>query len=329
MSPVSAAAGRLYVDAWDPAYGTGFGAEDGRGPSAESTAQTIVDLEVMADSWRPLDPPADRRTPHTVLLVDGVRRIDARVWSEEPDGPTHPGIAASYAAGVVRCDLRYGNAEVVRWGVQRGLFTPSPAAVDITAGTCTYAVHRTESGEPAKLVGAVQARLRQLEIEVSAAARADGDNEDDLLVVDGPLQSRGGLPRSLGYIKTHQKLYLPSELTSVVTSLRAGQRTPVFALGTTWRQHSWYLRLPAPAGSPWTGIVRVECSADLSVNQTIALADLSAITLPRLASRPYKDPRAPQNLVPIAGLEKRLRGLLGDARFLHRTLLGAAARTVA
>ena len=48
------------------------------------------------------------------------------------------------------------------------------------------------------------------------------------------------------------------------------------------------------------------------------------MTLPRFASRAYKDPRAPQNLTPIAGLERRLRGLLGDPRLLHRSLTSAA-----
>ncbi|HEY6595179.1 MAG TPA: hypothetical protein VI011_13965, partial [Asanoa sp.] len=60
--------------------------------------------------------------------------------------------------------------------------------------------------------------------------------------------------------------------------------------------------------------------------EAIGLADLSLVTLPRFASTPYKDPRAPQNLIPIAGLERRLRSLLGDARFLHRALTLAAAR---
>jgi hypothetical protein len=50
------------------------------------------------------------------------------------------------------------------------------------------------------------------------------------------------------------------------------------------------------------------------------------VTLPRFASTPYKDPRAPQNLVPIAGLERRLRGMLGDARLLYRTLTVASRR---
>jgi hypothetical protein len=107
----------------------------------------------------------------------------------------------------------------------------------------------------------------------------------------------------------------------VVGCLAAGQRTPVFRLSSLY---SWYLRLPGPVGPPWAGIVRIECSGDLPVPEAVALADRSTATLPRFASRPYKDPRAPQNLTPIAGLERRLHGLLGDPRLLHRALTTAA-----
>lgn len=100
----------------------------------------------------------------------------------------------------------------------------------------------------------------------------------------------------------------------------------MFKLGTAWGGYSWYLRLPGTTGAPWAGIVRVECSAELSAPEAIGLADRSLVTLPRFASSPYKDPRAPQNLIPIAGLERRLRALLGDARLLHRTLTVAANR---
>jgi hypothetical protein len=72
-------------------------------------------------------------------------------------------------------------------------------------------------------------------------------------------------------------------------------------------------------------VVRAECPAELSIPAAVACADLSVVTLPRFAATAYKDPRAPQNLVPIAGLEQRLRARLGDARLLHRTLTRAAA----
>ncbi|MGZ6885814.1 MAG: hypothetical protein ACXVJA_06350, partial [Acidimicrobiia bacterium] len=43
-------------------------------------------------------------------------------------------------------------------------------------------------------------------------------------------------------------------------------------------------------------------------------------TLPRYASEPHKDPRAPQNLYPVGGLERDLRHRLGDPDLLYRAL---------
>ena len=40
----------------------------------------------------------------------------------------------------------------------------------------------------------------------------------------------------------------------------------------------------------------------------------------RFASDPMHDPRAPQNLIPIGGLEARLKHLLGDASVVRRAI---------
>ena len=61
-----------------------------------------------------------------------------------------------------------------------------------------------------------------------------------------------------------------------------------------------------------------------STMSVVVLFDLVAATLPRFASEAHKDPRAPQNLYPIAGLEHRLRHLLGDQLVLDRALRRAA-----
>ena len=310
----------MFVDAWDPAYGAAY--EGGDGPASPSSAQVDTDAEVPAAGWAPIDARTDLACPEIVLLVDGVRRNDAGLWTAEDDGLSFPGLAASYAAGVVRCDLGRGVAEVAGARVARGLFTASPSAGDVLAGSVRYEIHRVNgTGEASKLPAAVQPALTALEIEISSMARESGD----LLVVDGPLRNRRQLPRTIGYVKTQQKQYLPAALTPVVTGLRPGQRTPVFHLGTVWGGWSWYLRLPGANGAPWSGIVRVECSPDLEIDEAVELAELSAVTLPRFASPAYKDPRAPQNLVPIAGLERRLRSMLGDSRVLHRALTVAAA----
>jgi hypothetical protein len=316
---------QLFVDAWNPAYGASLeGANGADGPVTPSTAQIQPDVEVPGPQWRPIDPAPGIACPDVVLLVDGVRRIDAGLWTAEEDGSSYAGLAASYAAGVVRCDLRRGAAELAGALVERGLFTASPSAEDVVAGSIRYTLRRVSgTGEASKLPAAVQGPLTALEVEVSGAAR-DGA---DLLVVDGPLRNRRQLPRTIGYVKTQHSQYLPAALAQVVPALTAGQRTPVFGLGTAWGGWSWYLRLPGRPGAPWAGIVRVECSPDLDVAEAVELAHLSQAALPRFASSAYKDPRAPQNLVPIAGLERRLRSMLGDARLLHRALTAATART--
>jgi hypothetical protein len=71
-------------------------------------------------------------------------------------------------------------------------------------------------------------------------------------------------------------------------------------------------------------VVRCEASADLPLADARRLADVTALTLPRFASSPHKDPRAPQNLYPIAGLERELRRRLGDAAWIWRAVRGAA-----
>lgn len=316
---------RLHIDPWDPSYGVGMEGAAGDGPSERSTADVDLDVEMPAVDWHPLEALAGVCAPDVVYVMDGVRRIDARVWIDE----TFPGLTASYAAGAVRCDLRNGVADLATARVERGLFTSAPDPVPVGTPPTRYEAHHVTNGETARLVGAVQYQLRLLEVAVSDALAGGGSGEfarttDDLLIIDGALEGRSH-PNTLGYIKSHQSTYLPDRLTSIVIGLHPGQRSPVFLLTKQWRRYTWYLRLPGPAGPAWGGMVRLECAADLSIDAAVELAHLSAATLPRFASIPYKDPRAPQNLVPIAGLERRLRGLLGDSRILHRSLLRAAA----
>jgi hypothetical protein len=328
------------VDPWDPSYGQA--AVDERSMLDESTAELDLDLELPAARWRPLDPVAGLTQPGAVLFLDGVRRIDARVWVHG-NGQPATGIAASLAAGVVVCD---GTARVVDVTVERGLFTHAPGAGDIATRAAVYPARRAGGPGFDELSLAMQQRLSDIEAELALAVRGSGRPAGDLLVVDGPLrgrvrlQSRGdpggssprGQHRTVGYIKTHHASYLPDAQAAVVGALRPGQRTPAFAMGTTWRRTSWYLQLPSGtggrgSGAPWAGVVRIECSPDLAPEDVTELADLTARVLPPLASAPHKDPRAPQNLVPIGGLERELRRRLGDQQLLYRALRAAAMST--
>ncbi len=313
---------RLFtVDPWDPGYGLAFSDDQDGGTLEGSTAELMLDLELPAADWRPVDPDRSRALPGVVLFVDGVRRIDARVWVHGRDPQPAPGIAASLAAGVVACDAA---ARVVGVRVERGLFTTAPEATDILTRSAAYPVRRAAGPGLDQLSLALQQRLTDAEVELAIDVRASWPGADDLLVVDGPLRGRTHLDRTVGYIKTHHASYLPPEQAAVVGDLRPGQRTPAFTMGTSWRRNSWYLRLPGAAGAPWSGVVRIECPADLPAAQVTQLADLTARVLPPLASAPHKDPRAPQNLVPIGGLERELRRRLGDQQLLYRALRVAA-----
>jgi len=319
---------RFAVETWAPEYGSP--AEGGA--LAETDVAVDLDIEQPAARWAPITPPplapADQELP--ALFVDGVRRIEARVWVSGADGEARPGICATYAAGVVRCcppitssvasSRAPGRARVVATEVARALFCRAAGAAPIDTRCGPFGLRATPADDPDTLSLALQGAMADLELQVSAGAAAPGE----LLVVDGPLGARRGLPGTVGYIKTHHVSYLPTAMHGVIGALTAGQRTPVFCMGERFARHSWYLRLPGEVSHPWAGVVRCEATVDIGPEQAIALADRLAAVLPRYGSSPHKDPRAPQNLFPIAGLERELRRRLGDPLLIQRALREAA-----
>jgi len=320
------------VDPWDPGYGVAYGELDG-----EPRARLDLDVELPALSWCAVTPSPHAVLPSSVLFLDGVRRIDARVWVHGVAPQPVPAVAASLGVGLVRtvpCGTPAPGrlARILDVRVDRGLYTPASSAHDLVTRHARYTVRPTRA-EPSNaqprlgaddLTQAVQQRLAALEVELATAWRAAG-SPDDLLVIDGPLRAHASqVAHAVGYVKTHHTPYLPPPQAAVVAAMAAGQRSPVFAMTTSWRRHSWYLRLAGSSAAPWSGVVRLECPADLPAAGAVALADLTARVLPPLASTPHKDPRAPQNLVPIGGLERQLRHRLGDAAVLYRSLRAAA-----
>lgn len=323
---------RFAVDGWDPGYGSTFDVDEDLTATA---ADVQVEIERAVADWAPIAPGTPSSIPSRVLFVDGVRRIEARAWIDDPPdlltgapaSTATEAICASFAAGVVCCTATRAHLE--RSESRRGLFTVAAHAESIHTAAGRYDAHlaerRPQQVLAAALSRALQNQLAGIELELAAAARVDAPDDDDLLVVDGPLGGRTTLPRAIGYIKSHHSAYLPPELHAIVGRLDAGQRTPAFLIGDGWARYSWYLRLPGAPGAPWAGVVRIECSPDLPVVQVIELATLTQTVLPRYASSEYKDTRAPQNLYPIAGLERELRRRLGDQRLLYRALRVTAA----
>ncbi len=294
---------KFTVEAWDSDYGAPTEQE------LEDASQNVdASVEMQPDQWRPLLPEVDAVVD--VLFVDGVRRVDATLWIEQP--PDFPGfaLAATYAAGAVRCN---GTAELEVAEVGRGLFTSAPAD-DVVSSVGSYLVKATKGTTSEELWLGIQQRMGDLEAVV---ARQAGGAE--LLVVDGPLSHARDLDNAVGYVKTQKVQYLPMELRSVLTALPSGYRTPLFLTTTSWSRFSWYLRLANHAG-PAGGLVRCEIDADKPVADAARIATRVSATLPRFASASHKDPRAPQNLYPIGGLERELRHRLGDKELAIRAL---------
>ncbi|MFC4336567.1 DNA double-strand break repair nuclease NurA [Salininema proteolyticum] len=296
----------ITVDAWDPSF-----AENAESPSQGGAAIVDANVETDAAKWEPVRPFSDE--PRRIAVVDGVRRLDARV--ELSDGPERwPGLCVSWGAGAVLCDLDAGRAAVVTSEVRRGLFCGAEPDRDLKP----YPHFPVDSDQIADLVNASQNSMSGLEADV--AAGLDGA---DLAVLDGPLRGRRASAGAVGYVKSHQRSYLAGELGAMVETLRPGERTPVFQLTTTWPRYSAYVRLPSSSPRGWNGIARLEApdnGAPADAAEAVRLIDSAAAVLPRLASQSFKDPRAPQNLTPIAGLERRLKHLMGDARLLLRTV---------
>ena len=335
---------RFAVETWAPDYGASVDGAAMAGSDAE------VDLGVERDpaAWAPVRPAAGLAPPACVLFVDGVQRIDARIWitDDQADNQaaghqaagqatdpaagqagdqmgecTRQGVCASWAAGVVRCD---GRARVVVTEVRRGVLCPGVPVDPIVTRHGGYRPYPVPDigGDP--IAQALGRARGDLEGRVAVEAMRAAEGEAGLLVVDGPLGDRRHIPGAVGYVKTHHVSYLPPRLQSVATGLGVGQRTPLFAIGDRRFRYSWYLRLPGAAVHPWWGIVRCEASGDLTRPEALDVADRVTNTLPRFASQPHNDPRAPQNLHPIAGLERELRRRLGHPTVMDRALRQAA-----
>jgi hypothetical protein len=305
---------RFAVDAWAPDYGTSREEQ-----LQEASRPVDVGVEVRPDRWGPITPDPAVRPAGSVTFVDGVRRIDARIWIGEPDGFDRPGVCATVAAGAVRCVPGRATVDEVR--VERALFSSSAVAEDLDVGPAgRYELRPLPTSTDEALHLAVNNHMMAVEERLSGQL-----DEPGLVVFDGRLGPRTGA-NAAGYIKSQHVQYLEStDLQAVIGGLAPGQRTPLFHIGGDLPNWSWYLRLPGPRSHSMSGVVRVELPGLGDVDDAAERADLLSRTLPRFASEAHKDPRSPQNLYPIAGLERELRRRLGDARLLDRALRRRAA----
>jgi hypothetical protein len=300
---------RIFVEGWAPEYGSPLDPDEALAPSEGS-----VDPGVETDDWTPIEGRDDGASP--VAFVDGVRRLDARLTLDDPvEGPV-PGLCGTFAVGAAVWDRNAVRSEVVavrveRWAILAGGRAEVMPPVALDPG---YRTAACPSADPDDLVKELHTRMRRAEGGAASLLAAEC-----FVVADGPLNELTAHP-TVGYVKSHRVAYLEAPERAVVPQLAPGQRTPLFTIWD-YKRYSWYLRLAVlPGGHSWTGVVRCEASGQLPLAEVRVIADRTAAVLPTVASEAHLDPRAPQNLVPIAALERELRHRMGDRRLVFRAL---------
>lgn len=302
----------LLLDPWSSEYLASVQTE---GIEEEQTP-VEVDASVETDRWEPRPAGAP---PETAWFVDGVRRLEARVvgW---PGGAIVHGLFASFATGAVI--VSEGRATFEHCAVERRFILTAGLAqvesLNVGGLKLTFEALSAAAGTPADLVLALQNAMRNSEAALASSC------ECGIVFLDGPLafltEPRGPV---VGVVKTIHRLYLDPEHMELVFRLRTGERTPLFTIreGSKAR-YSWYLRIgePRPTHHGLSGIVRLETGASAGVAQAVSLASASAGYLPRFASTPARDRRAPQNLTPVGALEEHLRNRMGDATLIQRAI---------
>jgi hypothetical protein len=279
--------------------------------------------------WEPVARPPDSSRAERVSFIDGTRRLEARLFVSSNGEAPVPGIAGSVAVGAVQCEPGPGGssarcAEITELRIRRYLSLGAGRELSINAApTLEFESLPHPSTDVNQIVDGLHEQMRSAE----AALAQEIANDSMLVLVDGPLAvMRPGPRRIVGFIKAHHARYLSSEDEQILSRLECGARTPMFAFGEPRPRYSWYLRICQleQAQHPWHGLVRCEAPAALGRDAAASLAAATARLLPRFASEPYWDPRAPQNLVPVVSLEKHMRHLLGDRELITRMIRSAA-----
>jgi hypothetical protein len=305
----------LRVDPWAPEYDAGL-----QLVAADEEETPPVDVTVERATWAVVDPSPGPTPP--LSIVDGVRRVELRVVADA-DGGICYGLFGSAAVGAARLDARaeIGDVEVHRFLVMGGGVAPGDRKVAAAGADLEFAgISVAENTSMAPLAG-LQEQMRAAE---ATLAEQLAGRPGEAVIVDGPLQPlRPPTALIVGYVKRMQRGYLGPSEAPLLARLRPGQRTPVFAILDRHPRYAWYVRLaPAVAfAHGFAGVARLEISQGTGLAEAARVADLTARALPRLASTPDRDPRAPQNLVPVGALERHLRHRLGDPAWIRRLLL--------
>ena len=313
---------RISLDPWGGDYGSQMSAP-GEVDSEVTTAQVIGKQEEEGP-WKPRIP-QPTVLPEVTTIIDGVMRVDAPAVVDDGERRVLA-LFGSYAAGAVQINHHVAIVEerIDRLFIVGGGYSGTAIAVYAGNGTRAPLRYRNISSPestPDDLRRALLTEMRQAEIDI--ARKLSGP--EHLVLADGNLTFLGDSSSIVGVIKTIQRLYLTGKDGAILAQLKPGERTPLFRFSGSNKQRSFevytcYLRLaePRPIEHHYAGLVRLEVKVGLGVQNAVELLDQAAVKVVALASRAPKDPRAPQNLIPVGGLERQLRHKLGDPQLVRR-----------
>jgi hypothetical protein len=320
----------LRLDPWTTDYSAAYSAQEVAPLAAESV---VLDVEVP--QWRPLAPKEVALGYDELLFVDGGRRLEARLFFEEP-GVNAFGALGSFGVGVASCcphgsrPARLLELHVNRYGAMgagRDLPALTLAPFEGQLGELRYALEPVSEREPEKIERRLQ--LAMLEAERRLIARLSDEHPAALVVCDGPRPRIGEAQHVIGYVKTTSEMRLGAPELEVIRALAEGERTPLYLVkeaAEEMQRFEWCLRLRDPR--PWlfslAGVVRLQAHAGRQPETRLPavqrLADALCSVLPRFASRQHQDPRAPQQLLPVRAIESELHRRMGRSDLIRRRL---------
>ena len=283
----------------------------------EDTSVQALDEEIEERRWAPVTP-RTAAVPEVTEVVDGVIRSDASAMVIEEERRALA-LFGSYAT----------HDQVVRLFIA-GSNWPEPDNVKVPVGndlSLCYQGLSSKADSYDKLREELISEMRQSEAQVAEALSAP----DSLILADGNLKFFSGASSVVGVIKTIHRMYLDPKRAAILERLQPGERTPLFRIVSGRKSNgrqsdgynvlTCYLRLAQPQliELPFAGLVRLEVNAALD-KKAVPLLEQAAVKVFALASHAPKDPRAPQNLIPVGGLERQLRRKLGDPQLILRRI---------
>jgi hypothetical protein len=252
---------RLHVEGWAPEYGASVEPDEGLSP-----AEGAVDVAVEDRPWEPI-PGVDDGIP-VIAFVDGVRRIEARLVLDAPNGPV-AGICGSFGVGAVVWRRDEVRSTVERPRVERMAILSSghaPAVPELPMGL-SYRSSSVPGDDPASLIEAFHDAMRRAEAELAEDLGRSGY----FVVADGPLYEYTDVPK-IGYIKSHRRSYLPDTHAGIIGDL-PGPSHFAFTIGEArFRRYSCTCAW-STAGRGIVAAMPGEASAALLLATVAATAD--------------------------------------------------------